>query len=77
MRAGTVVVTLLFLTLGAVPGLAHGGRHGMHLQNGDRSTEGDSEAGRGHQRGNNAYANAKVEERDRLLSKLKSICRGC
>jgi hypothetical protein len=34
--------------------------------------------GGGHGRGgNSAYAKAKVEERDRLLSKLKSICKGC
>jgi hypothetical protein len=77
MRVATVVLTLLFLTAGVVPGSAHGGHHGMHLQNGDRGTEGDSEAGRGRQRGNSAYAKAKVEERDRLLNKLKSICRGC
>ena len=74
MRVATVVLTLLLLTAGVVPASAHGGHHGM--QNGDRATEGDSEAGRGHQRGNSAYAKAKVEEKDRLLSKLKSICRG-
>jgi hypothetical protein len=27
--------------------------------------------------GNSSYGKAKVEERDRLLSKLKDICRGC
>jgi hypothetical protein len=34
--------------------------------------------GGGHGRGgNNAYGKAKIEERDRLLGKLKSICKGC
>lgn len=41
---------------------------------------GDVHAGGGNGRhGNSAYGKAKVEERDRLLSKLKNtnICRGC
>jgi hypothetical protein len=77
MRTATVVLALLLSTIGVVPGFAHGGHHGMHLQNGEHSMEGDSDAGRGHGRGNSAYNKAKVEERDRLLSKLKDICRGC
>ena len=77
MRTAALVLTLLFLIAGAVPGFAHGGHHGMHLQSGEHGAESDSAAMRGHQRGNSAYAKAKVEERDRLLSKLKDICRGC
>jgi len=45
------------------------GHGGLHMHGG---------GGRGGGR-NSAYAKAKVEERDRLLSKLKNanICRGC
>ena len=77
MRTATVALALLFSAVGIVPGFARGGHHGMHLQSGAPNMEGDSDAERGHGRGNNAYNKAKVEERDRLLSKLKDICRGC
>ena len=77
MRAATVVLTSLFLTVGVVPGFAHGGHHGMHLQSGDRNAESNYGDGGGHRHGNSAYNQAKVEERDHLLSKLKGICRGC
>lgn len=75
MRTSTAVLTTLLtlLTANAEPALARG----MH-DHGERNTVSSSEAGLGgHQRGNSAYANAKVEERDRLLGRLKSICRGC
>jgi hypothetical protein len=43
------------------------GRGGLHMHGG---------GGRGGGR-NSVYANARIEEKDRLLGKLKSICRGC
>jgi hypothetical protein len=66
-RATVLVVAMLCSS----PVLAHGGR--------DHSGS-DVHAGGGNGRhGNSAYGKAKVEERDRLLSKLKktNICRGC
>lgn len=58
------------LTSSAAPAIARGGHgrggHGMH---------GAHMAG-GH--GNDAYANAASQERDRLMNtRIKSICRGC
>jgi hypothetical protein len=41
--------------------------------------DGVEASGGGDRRGNNAYGKAKVEERDKLIGKLKNmnICRGC
>jgi len=54
----------------AAPSIAQGelGHGGLHMHRGGRG------GGR-----NSAYGKAKVEERDRLLNKLKNanICRGC
>ena len=45
---------------------------------GEGDMAGGSEAGgEAHRHGNNAYGKARIEEKDRLISKLKSICRGC
>jgi hypothetical protein len=63
-----VTVILILMILTAQPVLARG--HHQH-HGGEADGSGDSRRG--------AYGKAKVEERDKLIVKLKnmSICRGC
>jgi hypothetical protein len=64
-----IIVAILLIIFAAQPVPAHGAHH--HHQG--------AEADGGDRRGNNAYGKAKVEERDKLIGKLKNmnICRGC
>jgi hypothetical protein len=61
------------------PALARGVHNhgGTHMPHGGDLAGGSEAGGEAHRHGNNAYGKAKVEEKDRLISKLKSICRGC
>jgi hypothetical protein len=61
---------VLLAILTAQPVLAHGDHHHHHGAEAD---------GSGDRRGNKAYGNAKIDERDKLIGKLKNmnICRGC
>jgi hypothetical protein len=65
-----IVVALVLIILTAQPVLARGS-HNHH--------PGAEADGSGDRRGNNAYGKAKVEERGKLIGKLKNmnICRGC
>lgn len=66
-------VLILLLAAIGTPSLARG----WHAHRGEHNgAEVHESGGRGR---NSAYGKAKVEERDRLLSKLKgmNICRGC
>jgi hypothetical protein len=77
MRTSTAVLMLLLMACAAEPASArgihdYGGTH--HEGNAVIGSEAGFESRR---HGNTAYAKAKIEERDRLLGKLKSICRGC
>lgn len=63
-----IIVVAILIVLTAQPVLARGHHH--------RRPEADNS---GDRRGNNAYGNTKIEERDKLIGKLKNmnICRGC
>ena len=54
---------------------ARGGHH-FGMQMGGHGMHGGGFSGGG-RRGNSPYIKAASNERDKLLSKLKSICRGC
>jgi hypothetical protein len=64
-----VTLALVLIVLTAQPVVARDDHH--HRQG--------AEADVGDRRGNNAYGKAKVDERDKLIGKLKNmnICRGC
>ncbi len=71
-------VLMLLLTARAVEPASARGIHDYGGTHHGGNTVIGSEAGfEGRHQGNTAYAKAKIEERDRLLGKLKSICRGC
>lgn len=83
-RSAVVAATLAsaFLTTLTLPADARGG-HGLgrgfggHGMLGGHGMQGAQLAG-GRRHGNDAYAKAASDERDKLLnSQLKSICRGC
>jgi hypothetical protein len=79
MRTSAAVLMVLLMAC-TEPALARGmhTHGGTHMAHGARDLAGGSEAGgEGRGRGNNAYGKARIEEKDRLISKLKSICRGC
>jgi hypothetical protein len=63
-----IKIAAIRIVLTAQPVLARGHHH-----------DGGAVSGGGDRHGNNAYGKAKVEERDRLIDKLKNmnICRGC
>lgn len=58
------------------PTEARGGGHHFSLHMGGHDMHGRDFSGGG-RRGNSPYIKAASSERDKLLSKLKSICRGC
>jgi hypothetical protein len=71
---------MLLLVACTEPALARGvHNHGVtDMPHAGAGMAGGSEAGgEAHRHGNNAYGKARIEEKDRLISKLKSICRGC
>jgi hypothetical protein len=79
MRTSAAILMSLLISC-MEPALARGVHNhgGTRMPHGGGDLAGGSEAsGEGHRHGNNAYGKAKVEEKDRLLGKLKSICRGC
>ncbi len=64
-----IVVAMVLIVLTAQSALARGGHHHHGAEAGDS----------GDRRAHSAYGKAKVEERDKLIDKLKNmkICRGC
>jgi hypothetical protein len=64
-----IIVAMVLIVLTAQPVLARGAHHHNH---------GAVAEGAGDRHGN-AYGKAKIEERDKLIGKLKNlnICRGC
>lgn len=76
----SAAVLMLLLMARTEPALARGvHNHGVtHMPHGGDDMAGGSEAGgEARRHGNHAYGKARIEEKDRLISKLKSICRGC
>lgn len=64
-----VLISTLFVVFGTQPTSARG----WHARDGRGGDAGTAE----NRHGSSAYGKAKVEELDRLLTKLKDICRGC
>ena len=64
---------LVALVLFPLAAQARGGM-GFHMHGGPGMHHGRFVGGR---HGNDSYIKAASDERDKLLSKLKSICRGC
>jgi hypothetical protein len=72
---GALIVAITFAACTG-PANARGGGHGFSHGLGRGSGRGGGLAGgRGH--GNDAYARAALQEEEKLMLKLKNICRGC
>jgi len=74
-----IVIGVGLITMSASPLEARGGGHyvAMHsFGHGMHGMRANAFAGAGHRR-DNPYLKAASDERDKLLDKLKSICRGC
>jgi len=71
----TFTLGLVFLTTLAFTADARG-VHGIGRDFGGHGTHGPQLSG-DRRHGNDAYVKAASDERDKLLTKLKNICRGC
>lgn len=76
-RIALLIVTAFTLSIGSAEargfhGLGHGSWHSHGIREDDTSG-----VAHGRRHGNDTYMKAARDERDKLLSKLKSICRGC